>query len=108
MQNQTVAKSVWTGSVLGLIGASLAMGFISVLTLGIGIPWAISYYIRYIAEHMTIHGHRLSFDGTGGQLIGNWIKWVLLSIVTLGIYSFWIPNNIWIWITKHIHIPEAA
>ncbi len=33
--------------------------------------------------------HRLSFHGTGGALFGIHIVTVLLSIVTLGIYSFW-------------------
>lgn len=108
MQNQDVTKSNWTGSVLGLLGVSLIMGLLSVFTLGIGVPWAITHYIRYITEHMTIHGRVFYFDGTGGQLFGNWIKWCLLSIITLGIYSFWVPNNIWRWIAKHVHISEMA
>lgn len=33
--------------------------------------------------------HRLSFHGTGGELFLVYLKIVLLSIVTLGIYSFW-------------------
>jgi uncharacterized membrane protein YjgN (DUF898 family) len=33
--------------------------------------------------------HRLSFHGTGGALFGIHLVTVLLSVVTLGIYSFW-------------------
>jgi uncharacterized membrane protein YjgN (DUF898 family) len=33
--------------------------------------------------------HRLSFHGTGGALFGIHIVTLLLSLVTLGIYSFW-------------------
>ncbi len=33
--------------------------------------------------------HRLTFHGAGGELLLLYIKTILLSIVTLGIYSFW-------------------
>ncbi|MBQ1712899.1 MAG: DUF898 family protein, partial [Treponema sp.] len=46
-------------------------------------------------------GKRLKFDGTAAQLFGNWIKWFLLIIVTLGIYGFWIPIKLKKWKTKH-------
>ena len=43
------------------------------------------------------------FDGTSIQLFGNWIKWLLLCIITLGIYSFWVAIAIKKWKTKHTH-----
>ena len=46
------------------------------------------------------------FDGTGGQLFGNYIKWFLLSIVTCGIYSLWLGLNMQKWVTKHTHLKE--
>lgn len=101
MENQKTQPSRWTGSVLGLLGAYLVTVLLVVITLGIGTPWAIAHLIRYIESNMVVSGHRLSFDGTGGQLIGNWIKWILLTVVTIGIYSFWIPNNIFKWVTLH-------
>ncbi|WP_314011819.1 hypothetical protein [Mogibacterium diversum] len=33
-------------------------------------------------KHTVIEGRRLEFDGTAVQLFGNWIKWLLLTIVT--------------------------
>ena len=106
MQNQTQVegKSNWTGSVLGLLGTSLACFFIISLTLGIATPWAVAYAINYYVEHMRINGQRLKFTGKGGQIFGKWILWMLLTIVTLGIYSFWIPNNMCKWVTSHIEI----
>lgn len=105
MQGQNhVSESKWTGSVLGLLGTMIVAELLSVFTLFIGTPWAITFVVRYVEEHMTVSGHRLSFDGTGGQLLGNWIKWLLLTIVTIGIYSFWIPNNVFKWVTKHTKI----
>ena len=43
------------------------------------------------------------FDGKAIQLFGNWIKWVLLTTITLGIYSFWLNIKMKKWITKHTH-----
>ena len=41
-------------------------------------------------NHTVIEGHRMHFYGSAVGLFGNWIKWLLLSIITLGIYSFWV------------------
>ena len=43
------------------------------------------------------------FDGRAIQLFGNWIKWLLLTVITLGIYGFWLNIKIKKWITKHTH-----
>ena len=51
-------------------------------------------------RHTVIDGQRLYFDGTGAQLFGNWIKWFLLTIITLGIYSFWLKIKTEQWITN--------
>ena len=52
-------------------------------------------------KHTVIEGKRLRFDGTALQLFGNWIKWLLLTIITFGIYSFWVQIAIKKWKTKH-------
>lgn len=46
------------------------------------------------------------FRGTGAQLFGNYIKWLLLSIITFGIYSLGLPIKIQQWVTKHTHVLE--
>lgn len=96
--------SKFTGKMLGLIGVRIASFFITLLTLGIGFPWAIAYKQRWITKHQIVDGQRLIFKGTGAQLFGNYFKWVLLSIVTFGIYALWLPIKIQQWITKHTHV----
>ena len=39
-------------------------------------------------------------------LFGNYIKWILLTIVTLGIYSFWLGINMKKWVVKHTHFED--
>jgi uncharacterized membrane protein YjgN (DUF898 family) len=79
-----------------------AAGLLTVITLGIGAPWAVAYRQRWLISHTKIKGKRLTFDGTGGQLFGNYIKWRLLSLITLGIYgAFFLPIRMQQWVAKH-------
>lgn len=96
-------ESKFTGGLLGLIGISLLQGLLISITLGFGAPWAICMKEKWVAEHTIIDGKRLTFDGTGGQLFGNWIKWFLLMVVTCGIYSFWVTPRLYNWIASHTH-----
>lgn len=106
--NQTVvdpaAESKFTGGLLGLIGINILRWLLIAFTLGIGTTWAACMVKRWYVSHTIINGCKLTFDGKGGQLLGNWIKWILLSIITLSIYSLWIPIKMEKWYTKHTHI----
>ena len=104
MENNVVTKeSEFTGGLLGLIGINLLQALLIGITFGIAAPWAICMKERWIAKHTVIDGHQLVFDGTGGQLIGNYIKWFLLTIITLGIYAFWLEIKMKQWLVKHTH-----
>ncbi len=96
-------ESKFTGGLLGLIGISILQGLLTVITLGIGAPWAICMKERWIAKHTIIDGRQLTFDGTGGQLFGKYIIWFLLTVITLGIYSFWLGINMKKWVVAHTH-----
>lgn len=96
-------ESKFTGGLLGMIGIGILQGLIITFTLGLGLPWAVCLKQRWIAKHTVIDGRKLTFDGTGGQLFGNYIKWFLLTIITFGIYGFWLTIKMQQWITKHTH-----
>ena len=87
-------ESYFDGGLLQLIGWSLLGILLSVITLLIGVPWAVCMIERWKAKHTVIEGRRIAFDGTGGQLFGNYIKWFLLTIITLGIYGLWLGIKI--------------
>ena len=93
-------ESRFTGGLLGLIGINILQAVLIGITLGFGAPWAICLKERWMAEHTIIDGQRLTFDGTGGQLFGNYIKWFLLTLITFGIYGFWLDIKLKQWITK--------
>jgi len=96
-------ESKFTGGLLGLIGINIAQALIIGLTFGIAAPWAVCMKERWIARHTLLDGKQLRFDGKGSQLFGNYIKWFLLTIVTCGIYGFWLDIKMKQWITKHTH-----
>ena len=97
------SKSKFDGGLLGMIGIGIAQALLSIITLGIGVPWAVCMKERWYVKHTIIDGKRLTFDGKGGQLFGNYIKWLLLTIITIGIYSFWLGIKMKQWVVKHTH-----
>ena len=97
-------ESKFTGGLLGLIAVSIVQGLIIVFTLGLATPWAVCFKEKWYAENTIIDGHRVTFDGTGGQLFGNFIKWFLLTIITIGIYGLWLSIKMKQWVTKHTHL----
>lgn len=52
-------------------------------------------------KHTVIHGRRLKFNGHGHQLIGKYLLWVFLTIITLGIYGIWLGLGMKKWVVKH-------
>ena len=67
---------------------------LSLITFGIYLPWFIVGMQKYVYEKTTIHGTTrgdlsLEFTGTGGQLFVKGLVGYLLTMLTIGIYSFW-------------------
>jgi uncharacterized membrane protein YjgN (DUF898 family) len=59
---------------------------------------------RWYAKHTKIDGNAIVFDGKGIQLFGNSFKWGFLCIVTLGVYTLWLPLKMMDWVISHTHL----
>ena len=94
-------KSYFDGGLLQLIGWALLGWLITTITFGICYPWAVCMVYGWKINHTVIEGRRLKFTGTAVGLFGNWIKWLLLSIITLGIYGFWVRIALEKWRVKN-------
>jgi uncharacterized membrane protein YjgN (DUF898 family) len=90
-------SSYFDGTLGGLIGVSIISALLCIVTLGFGAPWAMCIKYKWKARHTIIEGHRLRFMGTGIGLFGQWIKWMLLTIVTLTIYAWFIGIKLEQW-----------
>ena len=74
----------------GLFFTKIAALLITILTLGIAKPWGDTMIIRKWASNLSIEGRSVTYNGTAIELFGIWIKVLLLTVITLGIYYlFW-------------------
>lgn len=89
------------GGAATYVGTGLLALLITVCSLGFCYPFALVLRERWRAKHSYIDGHRLRFTASAWGLFGNWIKWFLLCIVTLGVYSFWVGPRIARWKWEH-------
>ena len=82
------------GTVGGWFVNALVSSLIVTFSFGIATPYAYCRMIRWTTENTNYNGQRLVFKGEGGDLMGKWLLWMLLSIVTFGIYAIWIPTQL--------------
>ena len=94
-------RSYFDGGLLSYIGWIILGSLITSCTLEICFPWALCMIYGWKINHTVIEGRRLQFNGTAIGLFGNWIKWLLLIVVTLGIYSFWVHIKLEQWRVKN-------
>ena len=91
------SDSYFDGGVFQLLGWKILGGLVTVITLGICYPFAVNCLYSWEAKHTVIEGRRLKFTGSAGDLFGTWIICILLSIITFGIYAFYVPIKIKRW-----------
>lgn len=94
-------KSFFDGGLLSLIFWTLLGAFVTIISFGILYPWALCMTYGWKINHTVIEGHRMQFNGSAVGLFGHWIKWLLLIIITLGIYGFWVGIKLEDWKAKH-------
>ncbi len=90
------------------VGTAILGFFITLLTLGICYPFALVLKERWRAKHTYIDGQQLVFTGSAVGLFGHWIKWLLLSVITLGIYLFWVAPRLQRWKTQNTEFAKPT
>jgi len=99
--------SYFDGTLSQLIGWTLLGIIVTVLSLGICLPWAYCMVYNWETKHTIIDTKRLGFDGKAIQLFGHWLKWLVLIIITLGIYGLWVNIKLKQWKIKHTYFIES-
>lgn len=94
--------SYFDGKLRQYVGLSIVCLLQMIFTLFIGTPWVIIKKKKWLLKHTIVYGQRLKLTARGSQLIGNFIKWILLSAITLGIYAMWIPIKYQQWYASHL------
>jgi len=98
---QRTTRFSFDGGAGTYLGTAILGAFITLITLGICYPFALVLNERWRAKHTFIDGKQLVFTGSATGLFGLWIKWILLFLITFGIYGFWIAPRIQRWKTVH-------
>lgn len=70
-----------------LFSILIVQGLLSIITLGIYIPWAMVRYYKYMTEKTTLDGKSFAFEGTGGEVFSLYFVQELLTLITAGIYA---------------------
>lgn len=100
-QPQPVRAFAFDGGAADYLGVCLLAALVTVGTFGICYPWALVMRLRWRARHTLVEGRRLRFTGDAWQLFGQWVKMLLLCLVTLGIYGFWVVPRVTRWAVEH-------
>lgn len=106
VKKQIRTDSYFDGGLIELIGWRILAILITLVTLGIAGPWAKCMMYSYQIKHTVYNGKRLKFVGTGGDLFVNRFKWILLSIITFGIYAIFIPIKKTKWVISNIYFED--
>ena len=70
---------------------------LTMLTVGFYGPWAWVRIYRLRASHTVVHGKRVAFIGTGGQLFVLVVTQGMLTLITLGVYGPWALCRFFAW-----------
>ena len=102
MENENISNSSnsrYSGSYGGLLLRMFLALLISVVTIGIAVPWAIAMVYRWITAQIKINGKQVHYDGTGGQLFKWWLLPLILVIVIIvlvgAIVFTGVPPGVW-------------
>ena len=99
-------ESKFSGKVLPIFLFCIWAPFLITITLYLAMPFVLCKATRWVCDNTTIGGKHYRFKGTAGELFGRWIVWYLLTIVTLGIYGFWLIRNQIRWVVENIEMVD--
>ena len=95
-------KSKFTGSIFAYVGWSLLTSFIAIFSFGLLLPVSICLMKNFQIKHTTYDGEELEFTGDPINLLLNCLKWIGLTLITFGLYSFVIETSVIKWTVKNI------
>lgn len=85
--------------------------FLAVLFIYLGLlavlPFIIHGSLKYRMSRTSYRGVRFGYRGNRGELVGKFFLWFFLTIITLGIYSFWFSMNLRRYTHKHIRYGDV-
>ena len=96
-------KIMMADSGLGMFFLRIGCFLINVCTLFLAVPFTSVMYYTAWAGKVNIDGRSLKFTGNAGGFLVVWIKTLLLSVITVGIYYLLIGRkNVMRWVDSNL------
>jgi len=99
--------SYFDGRLIQFVGWGLLGIIVIPFSLGLALPWWLCKIYGWKVDHTIVEGRRLKFNGTGMSLFGHYILWSFLTIITLGIYGWWLVISVNKWLVKNTFFAEV-
>ncbi|MFN3444772.1 MAG: YjgN family protein [Bacteroidia bacterium] len=94
-----------------LISTTLESPFLAILVVYLAIfaiiPFAVHGSFRYKMSRTSYRGIRFGYRGNRNELIKNYVKWVVYTIISFGIYGAWLQMNIRRYTHQHIRYSDV-
>jgi len=101
-------KFEFRGTGLGYLWLFIWTTILTLITLGIFVPWAAAAVLRWKCANTYIDGRQLCFKGSGGGFFANWLLILIFSIVTLGIYAPWGAVRLYRWVAGNTYFADPG
>lgn len=98
----TKENTYFDGKMIQWLGWTLLGCLVTLVTLGFFYPLAMVWMQKWEAKHTVINGYRLRLDANPWSLVGRWILWELLTLITVGIFGLWVPTKLLRWKTARM------
>jgi len=96
------------GTGLGFLWLYIWTCVLTLLTIGLFFPWAMSATQTWIAKNTYVDGKQCTFKGTGVGFFGNWLLILILTLITIGIYAPWGYCRVKKWIVNNTYFAEVG
>lgn len=72
------------------------------------VPFAVHGSMRYRMSRTSWRGIRFGYKGVRNDLLANYIKWSFLTLITLGIYGFWMQVKLQKYLISNVKVGDAS
>lgn len=97
-------ESTFDGSTIIEFFIKIGITILTILSFGLAFWFLVCAYERWNKKHTVYDGKRLIFKGDAKSLFLNHLLWILLTILTLGIYAFVVGKKAQQFIARNTHV----
>lgn len=101
------STSTFDGSTIAEFFIKVGIIILTISTFGLAFWYLVCAYERWNKKHTVYDGKRLIFEGNAKSLFLLHLLWILLTILTLGIYSFVIGKKAKQFIARNTHVQKT-